>query len=88
MLTRYNQVIAALAWAEGIPGRHVTIIVDNGKPIKLSIVETRGNNFYCVLPTLEDGDDFSALLDAKERETDQQELLRLQMKLGGKHAKI
>lgn len=84
MTTRINQIVAALTWAERKPHRSVYAASESGKPFTLTIVEGRGNDNYAIALALEDGTDFDALLDAKEKERDAQTLHRLKLKLQGK----
>jgi hypothetical protein len=81
-MTRSQQIIAALDWATGNKERNTYVKVESGVSAKLSIIETRGNSHYAAMVELADGVDFTAILDAKERERDEAELQRLQIKLG------
>lgn len=81
-MTRSEQIIAALGWASLLPTRTAYAKVDVGKPLTLTIIESRGSDNYCIILKLEDGIDFNSLLDVKEREKDLQEFQRLKQKLG------
>lgn len=81
IMTRSEQIIAALTWANQSAYRSAYAKTEGGKPVVLTIIESRGNDNYCVILKVEDGIDFNGLLDAKEREKDLQEFRRLKQKL-------
>ena len=83
MLTRTEQLMAALAWARDNHERSVDIKLEFGESEKLFIFrqQSSGISHTVVIVKLEDGDNFTAILDAKEQVDDEKELHSLQTKL-------